>query len=272
MAIEPTSVQRDKMLSRGKTKQVLVQFLALKTPGMEKDYLRQSQHAVQDQGGSRDHLLKIQQALTPGKFPYQYITVDRFPSSQALLQTHELTRDIRTSSLNEIYGLIVKPDPSKPLIAKGLAKLESVFTRLLNSANVQEFSESTHELDPLTDPAEDKVKEFRSGDQEQPCLIINLNKFNPGGKSIYNQYSLRVTPYLASVGGFPEIYGDVFSTFIGDQSSSLDDRWHGFALVYYPSRNHFLRMMTNTPTAAAQLRRAGLERAVLMVCSNTPVI
>ena len=75
-------------------------------------------------------------------------------------------------------------------------------------------------------------------------------------------------PRLISVGGYPDIYGKILSTFIGDQKSAISNNWHDFALVYYPSRNSFLRLMTNTPRGAAEIRREGLTKVVLMPCSK----
>ncbi len=71
----------------------------------------------------------------------------------------------------------------------------------------------------------------------------------------------QIAPYLISVGGYPDIYGKILSTYIGDQKSSLSNNWHDFALVYYPSRTSFLRLMTNTPQGAAEIRREGLKKA-----------
>jgi len=108
MAIEPTSIQRDKMLAQGKSKLTLVQFLVEKDPSRIEDYLAQTQGATLTEGGSRDHQLKIDQLLTGGEIPYHYLTVDSYPSSQALLQAHENTREVRQDSINEIYAMIVR--------------------------------------------------------------------------------------------------------------------------------------------------------------------
>jgi len=56
--------------------------------------------------------------------------------------------------------------------------------------------------------------------------------------------------------------------YIGDQNDPLYIKWHDFALVYYPSRGSFLRLMTNTPRGAAEIRRAGLKKVVLMPSSQ----
>jgi len=109
---------------------------------------------------------------------------------------------------------------------------------------------------------------------DPPFYMMNLNQFTPqdkrrvSGKDAYNRYSARIMPYLVSVGGYPDIYGKILSAYIGDQKSRLSNSWHDFALVYYPSRTSFLRLMTNIPGGAADIRRAGLKRVVLMPCSK----
>ena len=104
--------------------------------------------------------------------------------------------------------------------------------------------------------------------------MMNLNQFSPkkkpgeSGKSAYILYSLQILPYLISVGGYPDIYGEFLGSFIGDRNDPLFHSWHDFALVYYPSRAAFLRLMSNTPRGAAEIRRVGLKKAVLMPASK----
>ena len=277
MAIEPTSIQRDKMLAQGKTKLTLVQFLVRKDPSRIEDYLAQTQSATLTEGGSRDHQLKIDQLLTGGEIPYHYLTVDSYPSSQALLLAHENTREVRQDSINEIYAMIVRPNPAIRRIASGLGFLSQFLTNLLSTSEIKELNyteDLSDRLDPETDPDPGAVREFAAGDMDPPFFMMNLNQFTPrdkrrgSGKDAYNRYSARIMPYLVSVGGYPDIYGKILSTYIGDQKSRLSNSWHEFALVYYPSRTNFLRLMTNTPRSAAEIRRAGLKKVVLMASSN----
>ena len=123
MATEPTSVQRDRMLVHGKSKLTLVQFLAADNPEAIDNYLAETQRAVQTEGGSRGHQLKIDQVLTRGEMPYHYLIVDNFPSSQALLIAHENSRAVRLSNIREEYAILVRPNPLIKRIAKGLGFL-----------------------------------------------------------------------------------------------------------------------------------------------------
>ena len=277
MALEPSSIQRDKMLARGKMKLNLVQFLEMKEPGSAQEYLNTTRQTVQKEGGRREHQLRIDQVITAGKLPYQYLTVDRFPSNMALLQAHENSREIRQESLNEVYALIVQPNPAAKKVAMGLGFLSSILTRWLRTAGIREleqFEENSDSLDPETDPDAEKVMGFSREKLSEPFFMMNLNQFShsprrgEGGRSAYNQYSARIIPRLISVGGYPDIYGKILSTYIGDQKSALSNNWHDFTLVYYPSRTSFLRLMTNTPRGAAEIRREGLKKVVLMASST----
>ncbi len=274
MAIEPTSVQRDKMLAQGKSKLSLVEFLVPDHPQTIKEYLIETQRFVETEGGSRSHQLKIDQVLTEDEMPYQYLTVDNFPSSQALLMAHENTRQVRQSFLREVYGFLIRPNPVIKKVSIGLGFMAPILSSWLGTKDIKLDRDTSYDPDPETDPVREKIKVFSSANQDQPFFMMNLNRFSPqekrgeSGKSAYNQYSLQILPYLISVGGYPELYGEVLGSFIGDQKDPLFIRWHDFALVYYPNRGSFLRLMTNTPQSAAKIRRAGLEKVVLMPSSQ----
>ncbi len=273
MALEPTSVQRDRLLSRGKTKLVLVQFLIGKDPSNIKEYLSLSQQAVINEGGHRDHQLQIDQILVGGEHPYQYLTVDSFPSSQALLLAHEGSREVREETLQEVYGIYLKPNSTINKAVKAAGRLAPTLARWLGTLEVKVFPKSDDILDPETDPDLEAVQEFSTRDQDQPFYMLNLNQFAPQqdkryltGHAAYKRYSLLITPYLISVGGYPVLFDKPLGTYIGDSKSALARSWSEFGLVYYPSRSSFLRLMTNTPHRAAIHRRAGIEKAVLMPC------
>lgn len=277
MALEPNSVQRDRMLTHEKTKLTLVQFLVSKDPALIHAYLSQSRQAVLNEGGERAHLLTLDQALTEGEHPFQFLTVDNFPSSQALLLAHEHTREIRDAALQEIYSFYLKTTSIIKRVVKGAGFFSPTLAGWLGTRQIKEVHDHQDEFDPQTDPLPEAVREFSGRDRDQPFYMMNLNQFSPrnksrsAGKDVYNRYAAWIIPYLISVGGYPDIYAKIQGTYIGDQRSSLANSWGDFALVYYPSRASFLHLMTNTPRRAAVLRRAGLKKVVLMPCFRLPV-
>lgn len=276
MALEPNSVQRDRMLSHGKTRLTLVQFLVGKTPSSILEYLSQTRQIVTGEKGKREHQLKVDQILTGGQHPYQHLTVDSFPSSQALLLAHESSREIRQAALQDIYGIYLKPNSTINKAVKAAGRLTPTLARWLGTLEAKHFPRESDLLDPDTDPDLAAVQEFSTRDQDQPFYMMNLNKFAPQrdkryltGQAAYKRYSVWISPYLISVGGYPVLFDHPLSTYIGDSQSGLADNWSEFGLVYYPSRSSFLRLMTNTPHRVAAYRRAGLKRAVLMSCVPT---
>ncbi len=277
MALEPSSIQRDKMLAHGKTKLTLVQFLVMKDINAAQPYLSTTNHLLQKEGGTREHQLRIDQVITVGHLPYQYLTVDSFPSSQALLLAHENSREIRQETITDIYALIVQQNKAVKKVIKSMGFLSSTFTKWFETSEIREieqFGDNSKQLNPETDPDAKKIIRFSREKHTEPFFMMNLNRFSPsprrgeGGRSSYNQYSARIMPRLISVGGYPDIYGKILSTYIGDQKSAFFNKWHAFVLVYYPTRTSFLRLVTNTPPGAAEIRREGLKKAVLMPCSK----
>ena len=93
---------------------------------------------------------------------------------------------------------------------------------------------------------------------------------NISGEQAYNRYGSRILPNLISVGGYPDIIGQIVAVLVGDESNPLHDDWSDFALVYYPSRRNFIKMMTNSPKKGVIHREAGLQRAVLIPGSVIP--
>ncbi len=128
--------------------------------------------------------------------------------------------------------------------------------------------------DPETGPIPETVEVMRKHYQSTPFFMMNLNKYyskarykngeDISGDQAYNRYASRIAPYLISVRGYPAIIGSISGVFIGNEDSPLHDDWSEFAMVYYPSRENFIRMMSNSPTKGVYHRDAGLQRAVLM--------
>ncbi len=283
MPIEPASIQRDKMLSFGKTHLILAQFLVVKDPAVLGDYLSLSKKITVEQGGRNLFQGKINQVLAGGELPYQVLTVDSFPSSLALLVAHENLRAARQAALAELYALIIKPTAWIPPLVKGLRITAPTLSRWLDTSSEKVLDGFAEQANPDIEPVPETIHRLKEQVPQDAFYMMNLNKhysrkrgqkqnrWRLWGKAAYDRYSARILPYLVSVGGYPALIGPVVSCYIGDEKSKLYDSWSDFGLVYYPSPSHFLRLMTNTPGKAVEYRRAGLQRAVLMPCSKTQI-
>ena len=280
MTIEPTLEQRTQFQNLPQGQLAMVQFISIKDQTAFAQYHLSSERAVKAQRGQRTHDVQIDQILAGGEMPFQAITVDRFPSRESALLAFEATKIERQNALSQIYGLAVRPADRLPRVIKALRFLSPVLSRILGTYAEKEMTGFREISNPDTGPVPDTLEEMRKHNQSTSFYMMNLNKYYPkaqyasgenvSGEDAYNRYGSRILPYLISVGGCPDIIGHVAAVLVGDESSPLYDGWSDFAMVYYPSRRNFIRMMTNAPKDGAIHRDAGVQRAVLMPSSIFP--
>ena len=277
MTIEPTREQRTQFQNLPHAQLALVNFLSIKDQSAYAHYIQASEREINTQSGQRTHHVQVDQILTGGEMPFQAITVDRFPSRESALLAFEATQDARQAAFSQIYCLAVRPADKLPRVVKALGFLSPVLGRILRTNAEKEMPHFREIANPETGPVPDTLVEMRKHDQSTPFYMMNLNKYYPkaqyasgedgSGEDAYNRYGSRILPFLISVGGYPDIIGPVAAVLVGDESSRLHDDWSDFAMVYYPSRRNFLRMMSNAPIKSGHHRDAGLQRAVLMPSS-----
>ena len=277
--LEPTDEQRSAVKEISGTF-ALVQFLAVKVQNIVNHYFSASEKAVQKAGGQRTHRVRIDQVLAGGDLNYQAITVDLFSSHEAAQCAFDGVNAERHSALSDIYALIVQPVGKLPRIVKALGLLAPLLSRVLGTSSERELTGFAELADPEKGPVPETIAVLKKHDQTTPFYMMNLNKYYPSaqykdgenisGEQAYNRYAARIAPYLISVGGYPDILGQAMGVFVGDERSPLHDDWSDFAMVYYPSRQIFMRLLTNSPRKGVLLRNVGLERAVLMPSSIIP--
>ena len=277
--LEPSNNQRSALKDiRGTI--ALVQFLTIKDQNAFAHYRSTCERTVQKIGGQRTHCVHIDQVLAGGDMRYQFITVDLFPSNKAAQEAFEGVNVERQAALSDIYALIVQPVGKLPRIVKALGFLAPFLSRMLRTASEREIAGFAEVANPKKGPIPETIAVLREHDQTTPFYMMNLNKYYPSaqysnggrisGEQAYNRYAARIVPYLISVGGYPDILGHTVGIFVGNESSQLHDDWSDFAMVYYPSRQNFIHMMTNSPKRGIYHRDAGLQRAVLMPSSILP--
>ena len=278
MTIEPTLEQRKQFQNLPRGQLALVQFVSLNDISTFMQYNLASERTVEAQAGHRTHSVYIDQYLAGGQMHYQAITVDLFPSSEAALIAFDAVSTKRQATLKDIYSLAVRPVARLTRIVKGFRFLAPLLSRMLGTASEKEMTGFAELANPEKGPVPVTLADLREHDQTTPFYMMNLNKYYPearykngrgiSGEQAYNRYSAHIMPYLISVGGYPDILGHIVGTFVGDEGSPLHDDWSDFAMVYYPSRENFIKMMTNAPKKGAHHRDAGLQRAVLMPSSD----
>lgn len=87
------------------------------------------------------------------------------------------------------------------------------------------------------------LKALASLPADQPVVMINLLKFNPGsGVDSYRRYSHEVQPHLQRVGGTVRYAGTTPVNIIGDGERPW---WDAILVVEYPSPQAFTDMVSD---------------------------
>ncbi len=114
-------------------------------------------------------------------------------------------------------------------------------------------------------PRPDQIEELLKGPAEGPVVMVNLLRFKDeadapdeglSGEEAYGRYGAQMVQWITSQGARVIWSGRVDSMVIGD----TEERFHSIALVEYPSRAEFLRIVGDPRVAEYSVHRtAGLE-------------
>ncbi|MDO8290254.1 MAG: DUF1330 domain-containing protein [Parvibaculum sp.] len=130
-------------------------------------------------------------------------------------------------------------------------------------------------------PTEAQLETFASDNQTTPIAMVNLLKFRKdavyedgrdakglSGAAAYGLYGQVAMEKIAEVGGRMFWAAPAAQTFIGVGA----DDWDMIAIVRYPNRAAFLRMVDMPDYKAASVHReAGLERTMLIACAGDSI-
>jgi uncharacterized protein (DUF1330 family) len=95
---------------------------------------------------------------------------------------------------------------------------------------------------------------------EGPFVMLNLLRFAPDGRALYEEYSRRAGAFLARYGGELLYAGDGEDPLVAEQGQS----WDAVLLVRYPGREAFSRMVADPGyQEITDLRSRALTEAVL---------
>lgn len=105
---------------------------------------------------------------------------------------------------------------------------------------------------------------------DKPLKMLNLLKFkdkvegsNISGEEQYNIYMKAAIPFIKETEAKVVFYGSARFSLIGPEASE----WDKVIIVSYPSRAHFVKMVTNG-SYPADLRIAALEDSRLIFCEE----
>lgn len=111
------------------------------------------------------------------------------------------------------------------------------------------------------DPTGDDLKRFLEEDDGGPVTMLNLLRFAEGGRERYAQYAAAVTTkFLPRYGGEVVYSGSGVPALVAETGQD----WDAVALVRYPSRTAFARMVADPEyQQITHLRSEALVEAVL---------
>lgn len=118
-----------------------------------------------------------------------------------------------------------------------------------------------HHARMAVDPTGADLKRFLDEDADGPVVMLNLLRFSEGGREKYAEYSAAVTStFLPRYGGEVLYAGTGATALVAEDGQS----WHAVALVRYPSRAAFARMVADPEyQQVTHLRSEALAEAVL---------
>ena len=111
------------------------------------------------------------------------------------------------------------------------------------------------------DPTGADLKQFLEEDDGAPVVMLNLLRFAEGGRAKYAEYSTAVTQtFLPRYGGEVLYAGEGAGPLVAEDGQA----WDAVALVRYPSRTAFARMVADPEyQQVTHLRSEALVEAVL---------
>jgi uncharacterized protein (DUF1330 family) len=117
------------------------------------------------------------------------------------------------------------------------------------------------------EPSSSDVERFRAGDTGRPFVLVQLLRFNEGGRARYLEYSAAVQPILRSTGAQIVYGGECVAPLLAGEGQA----WDGIVCVRYPSRAAYLDMQDNPAyRAIVNLRSAALRDVVLLPMDDWP--
>jgi uncharacterized protein (DUF1330 family) len=108
------------------------------------------------------------------------------------------------------------------------------------------------------------LKRYLAEDDGREVVMLNLLRFQDGGRPSYEEYAERLRPFLAEIGAEVIYLGDCSTTLVAPDSHD----WDAVLLVRYPSRRAFSEMVRNPAyQEITGLRTRALNAAVLQATS-----
>ncbi|KUP95993.1 DUF1330 domain-containing protein [Thermobifida cellulosilytica] len=110
------------------------------------------------------------------------------------------------------------------------------------------------------DPSDTGLARLLEEAPDGPLVMLNLLRFAPGGRPLYEEYSRRARRFLQRYGAELLYAGDGATPLVAEEGQA----WDAVLLVRYPSREAFGRMVADPEyREITALRTRALTEAVL---------
>ena len=111
------------------------------------------------------------------------------------------------------------------------------------------------------DPKGKDLDDFLAADPDAPVVMLNLLRFNEGGRELYLRYAREFSERFAPRYGVEVVYaGDGGAALVAEDGQ----QWDAVLLVRYPNRRTFSQMVADAEyQQITYLRSDALEEAVL---------
>ncbi|GAA2364575.1 DUF1330 domain-containing protein [Saccharopolyspora halophila] len=110
------------------------------------------------------------------------------------------------------------------------------------------------------DPSGADLKNLLDEGPEGPVVMLNLLRFAPEGRALYEEYTRKAGPLLQRYGAEVLYAGDGATPLVAEEGQD----WDAVLVVRYPDRQAFTRMVADPEyQAITELRSRGLSEAVL---------
>jgi uncharacterized protein (DUF1330 family) len=117
------------------------------------------------------------------------------------------------------------------------------------------------------DPSGKDLKHFLGDDPGGPVVMLNLLRFKEGKRGSYEEYALRIQPFLDDADAEILYVGDLSTVLVAPESH----KWDAILIVRYPSRQAFSSMVADPNyQEITGLRTEALEEAVLQATVPWP--
>ena len=119
----------------------------------------------------------------------------------------------------------------------------------------------------LVEPSSARLQRFKEGDNGRPLVLVQLLRFNEGGRDRYLEYSVKAQQILQRLDAQVLYAGECVDPLLAADGQA----WDGVVIVRYPRRTAYVEMLADPEyQAIAPIKRAALREATILPMDDWP--